>query len=105
MIGVEMVEDPTTRAPLNPTAFVDIWEKCKDLGVLFGKGGINGNVSLNFNFRPAFPWQLIKFNFSSTKPNIFEKVFRIKPPMCITKEDAELALNVFEAALKNQLNN
>lgn len=45
MIGVEMVENRDTRAPLNSTSFVDIWEGCKDMGVLLGKGGINGNVS------------------------------------------------------------
>lgn len=45
MIGVEMVESGGTRKPLNATDFVDIWERCKDMGVLLGKGGINGNVS------------------------------------------------------------
>lgn len=48
MIGVEMVESQQSKTPLNPTTFVDIWERCKDLGVLLGKGGINGNVSENF---------------------------------------------------------
>lgn len=46
MIGVEMVSDPETRKPLDSTTFVDIWEDCKDMGVLFGKGGLNGNVSM-----------------------------------------------------------
>jgi 4-aminobutyrate aminotransferase-like enzyme len=32
-------------------------------------------------------------------------VFRVKPPMCITKEDADFALNVFEGAVKNNLKN
>lgn len=45
MIGVEMVENVKTRAPMNATTFGDIWENCKDRGVLLGKGGINGNVS------------------------------------------------------------
>lgn len=53
MIGVEMVESGT-RTPLNSSSFGDIWENCKDMGVLLGKGGINGNVSENFNFRPRF---------------------------------------------------
>lgn len=52
MIGVEMVESASSRAPLNSNSFGDIWENCKDMGVLLGKGGINGNVSENFNFRP-----------------------------------------------------
>lgn len=34
-----------------------------------------------------------------------KKVFRIKPPMCITKEDADFTLDVFEGAVKHQLNN
>lgn len=43
----------------------------------------------------------ILFSIPQTK----NQVFRIKPPMCITKEDADLTLNVFEGAVKNQLNN
>ncbi|CRK97743.1 CLUMA_CG011122, isoform A [Clunio marinus] len=75
MIGVELVESKSSKSPLNTASFIDIWESCKDMGVLLGKGGISGNV------------------------------FRIQPPMCITKEDADLTLNVLEASLKNQLNN
>lgn len=45
MIGVELVEDRTTRKPLSIPHVIDIWEKCKDLGVLLGRGGLNGNVS------------------------------------------------------------
>jgi alanine-glyoxylate transaminase/(R)-3-amino-2-methylpropionate-pyruvate transaminase len=44
MIGVEMVENSHSRKAMNANSFVDIWERCKDLGVLLGKGGINGNV-------------------------------------------------------------
>lgn len=54
MIGIEMVENSSTRVPLNSNTFGDIWENCKDMGVLLGKGGINGNVSQNFNFRQRF---------------------------------------------------
>ena len=46
MIGVEFVSDPVTRAPLPAADILDIWEQCKDLGVLFGKGGLSGNVML-----------------------------------------------------------
>lgn len=48
MIGVEMVQDEKLRTPLNSSSFGDIWENCKDRGVLLGKGGINGNVSSTF---------------------------------------------------------
>lgn len=44
MIGIEMVEDAASRKPLNANTFLDIWERTKDMGVLLGKGGINGNV-------------------------------------------------------------
>ncbi|KAH7435002.1 hypothetical protein KP509_06G044400 [Ceratopteris richardii] len=44
-------------------------EKMKDLGVLAGKGGLSGNV------------------------------FRIKPPMCFTKEDADFLVDVMDHSL------
>lgn len=40
-----MVENASSRKPLNANSFGDIWERCKDNGVLLGKGGLNGNVS------------------------------------------------------------
>ncbi|XP_071823300.1 alanine--glyoxylate aminotransferase 2, mitochondrial-like [Apostichopus japonicus] len=69
MLGVEMVTDKESRTPLPGPDMLDIWEDTKQMGVLFGKGGLHGNV------------------------------FRIKPPMCITKEDATFALAVFREAL------
>jgi len=71
MIGIEMVEDKASKKALNPVHMVDIWEKCKDMRLLLGKGGLYGNV------------------------------FRIKPPMCITKEDADFALTVMAAAIED----
>jgi alanine-glyoxylate transaminase/(R)-3-amino-2-methylpropionate-pyruvate transaminase len=50
MIGVEMVENAASRKPMNASAVIDIWERCKDMGVLLGKGGINGNVSSTLDF-------------------------------------------------------
>ena len=41
----------------------------KDMGVLMGKGGLHGNV------------------------------FRIKPPMCFTKADADFLVEVMDIAL------
>nr|CAD7263477.1 unnamed protein product [Timema shepardi] len=69
MIGVELVSNKETRAPLPAKSFTDIWEDCKDMGLLLGRGGLYANV------------------------------FRIKPPMCITKEDADFTVEVMKAAL------
>ncbi|XP_055691393.1 alanine--glyoxylate aminotransferase 2, mitochondrial isoform X1 [Lutzomyia longipalpis] len=69
MIGVELVEDRTTRKPLSTPHVIEIWEKCKDIGVLLGRGGLNGNA------------------------------LRIKPPMCITMDDADFTLEVLEDVL------
>ena len=56
MIGIEMVTDKESRNPLPVEKVGQIWEDCKDMKLLLGKGGLFGNV------------------------------FRIKPPMCITKQ-------------------
>lgn len=70
MIGMELVNDKASRTPLSTDRVLDIWERCKDLGVLLGKGGLYG-VTL-----------------------------RIKPPMCITKDDVSFAIDVLRLALK-----
>lgn len=44
MIGVELVESKESRKPLAKELFQRIWNETKDRGVLFGNGGINGNV-------------------------------------------------------------
>jgi alanine-glyoxylate transaminase/(R)-3-amino-2-methylpropionate-pyruvate transaminase len=66
MLGVEIVE-PGGKTP-SPTRTAAVHERCKDLGVLVGKGGLNGNV------------------------------LRIKPPMCITKEDCDFLCEVLDIA-------
>ena len=71
MIAVEMVEDKATKTPLPIERVNAIWEYAKDMRVLLGKGGLTGNI------------------------------FRIKPPMCITRQDADFALQVFREAVKN----
>ncbi|KAG6536678.1 hypothetical protein ZIOFF_001738 [Zingiber officinale] len=57
MLGVELVTDRKEKMPTKAETVV-LFEKLKDLGVLLGKGGLQGNV------------------------------FGIKPQMCFTKEDA-----------------
>jgi len=70
MIGVEMVDDRESKKPLPADQMMSIWEECREMGLLLGKGGYYGNV------------------------------FRIKPPMCINNDDVSFALDVMRAALK-----
>ena len=69
MIGIEMVEDKVSRKPLNGATFEAIWNRIKDLGVIVGRGGLHGNT------------------------------FRMKPPMCITKDDIDFTLAVMKQAM------
>uniref|UniRef100_A0A669BIX4 Alanine--glyoxylate aminotransferase 2, mitochondrial n=1 Tax=Oreochromis niloticus TaxID=8128 RepID=A0A669BIX4_ORENI len=68
-IGMEMVKDKGSREPLPPEAMSEILEDVKDTGVLIGKGGVHGQT------------------------------FRIQPPMCITREDVDFFLAVFNKAI------
>ena len=68
MLGVELVKDRTTKEPAKE-ACAEVFERCKDLGLLIGKGGLFGNT------------------------------LRIKPPMCITQADADFMLEVIDEAL------
>lgn len=54
MIGVEMVKSKESQEPLSNEAFLDIWEKCKDDGVLLGRGGYHKNVCLIYMFLKLF---------------------------------------------------
>lgn len=67
MLGVELVTDPHTRAPAGAQT-LEVLEAAREMGVLIGKGGLDGNV------------------------------LRIKPPMCITAADADFALDVLDRA-------
>ncbi|KAK2163615.1 hypothetical protein LSH36_76g00083 [Paralvinella palmiformis] len=73
MIGIEMVKDKTSRKPLPIGDVNSIWEHCKDMGVLLGKGGLYSNV------------------------------YRIKPPMCITRSDADFTIAVLKKAIRDHL--
>ena len=66
------VELVTDRAARTPASAqtLDVLEECRRMGLLIGKGGLYGNV------------------------------LRIKPPMCITLEDADFALDVLDRALE-----
>lgn len=46
MIGVELVEHGTI--PLSSKKFLQVMENCRDLGLIVGKGGVDGNVRVNF---------------------------------------------------------
>uniref|UniRef100_UPI0037E985C7 alanine--glyoxylate aminotransferase 2, mitochondrial-like isoform X2 n=1 Tax=Semicossyphus pulcher TaxID=241346 RepID=UPI0037E985C7 len=70
-IGVEMVKDKASRDPLPPDAMAEIFEDVRDMGVLIGKGGVHGQA------------------------------FRVQPPMCITKDDVDFFLAVFNKAINN----
>lgn len=65
----------TSLPPLGPfqepakAETAEVMETMKDLGVLMGKGGLFGNV------------------------------FRIKPPMCFSKQDADFLVDVMDHAL------
>lgn len=68
MLGMELVRDRATKEPAKAEA-LELLERTREMGMLVGKGGIDGNV------------------------------IRIKPPMCITAEDADFAVDVLDAAL------
>ncbi len=68
MLGLELVSDRATRAAAT-TQTLEVLEAAREMGVLLGKGGLEGNV------------------------------LRIKPPLCITPEDADFAVDVLDRAL------
>jgi alanine-glyoxylate transaminase/(R)-3-amino-2-methylpropionate-pyruvate transaminase len=68
MLGVELVKDHATKKPARDEC-AEVFERCKDLGLLIGKGGLFGNV------------------------------LRIKPPMCLNEAGASFMLEVLDEAL------
>ncbi len=70
MLGVELVKDRVAKEPASAECAA-VFEKCKDLGLLIGKGGLAGNT------------------------------LRIKPPMCITSADADFLIAVLDQALES----
>ena len=68
MLGVELVRDRQTKEPASSET-ADVLERCKERGLLIGKGGLFGNV------------------------------LRIKPPMCLTKDDADFLVDCLDESL------
>jgi len=66
MVAIELVKDKKSKQPLPAEQVANYFEKSKDLGLLVGKGGLNGNV------------------------------FRMAPPMCISSDDVDFALDVLD---------
>ncbi|XP_076290271.1 alanine--glyoxylate aminotransferase 2, mitochondrial [Lasioglossum baleicum] len=70
IIGIELISNSETREPLEKERMLEIFEDIKDMGVLLGKGGLHANV------------------------------LRIKPPLCVTKEDADFTFDVIRKVLE-----
>ncbi|HEY0243481.1 MAG TPA: aspartate aminotransferase family protein [Gemmatimonadaceae bacterium] len=70
MLGMELVRDRATKEPAKAET-LQLLEATREMGVLVGKGGIDGSV------------------------------IRIKPPMCITAEDADFAVEVLHQGLSS----
>jgi len=73
MMGIEFVEDPTTKEPMNVQKVNEIWEKTKDYGVCFSKSGRFGNC------------------------------FRVQPPMVLNEQDVDFALDVLHKSMTDIL--
>ena len=68
MIGCELVTDREAKTPAKAEC-LRVFEKCREQGLLLGKGGLHGNT------------------------------LRIKPPMCIHAGDVEFLLSALDEAL------
>jgi alanine-glyoxylate transaminase/(R)-3-amino-2-methylpropionate-pyruvate transaminase len=68
MLGVELVRDRQTKEPAS-TETAELLERCKERGLLIGKGGLYGNV------------------------------LRIKPPMCLSQDDADFLVDCLDEVM------
>ena len=46
MLGLELVEDKETRRPINLSKLMEVWDGLREEGVLVGRGGHYGTVSI-----------------------------------------------------------
>jgi alanine-glyoxylate transaminase/(R)-3-amino-2-methylpropionate-pyruvate transaminase len=70
MLGIELVKDHASKAPAKEEC-ARVFERCRELGLLIGKGGLHGNM------------------------------LRIKPPMCLTAADADFLVEVLDASFRS----
>nr|XP_033342712.1 alanine--glyoxylate aminotransferase 2, mitochondrial isoform X1 [Megalopta genalis] len=70
IIGIELISNSGTKEPLANECMTEIFEDIKDMGVLLGKGGLCANV------------------------------LRLKPPLCVSKQDADFTFNVIKKVLE-----
>lgn len=86
MIGVELVESQESRKPLRAEYFSRVFNDTKDRGVLFGGGGLNGNVSLKFMQKYSIPqcFRLIHSyrSFASNRRCVSRRPMSIWRSMC-----------------------
>jgi alanine-glyoxylate transaminase/(R)-3-amino-2-methylpropionate-pyruvate transaminase len=68
MLGIELVKDRAGKEPAKAEC-AQVVEKCRDLGLLLGKGGL------------------------------WSQTIRFAPPMCVTQADADFLLDVLDTAL------
>eukprot|EP00210_Caulerpa_lentillifera_P007415 g7086.t1 len=68
MLGIECVKDRVTKEPATAET-AEVMEQLRDVGVLVGKGGMQGNV------------------------------LRVKPPLCMTEDDAHFVVDAFDYVL------
>jgi alanine-glyoxylate transaminase/(R)-3-amino-2-methylpropionate-pyruvate transaminase len=44
MIGLELIKNDEFASPVENEKYFQVWEACRDLGLIIGRGGIHGNV-------------------------------------------------------------
>ena len=75
MVGVELVKDKESKTPADRDFAADVFEKTKDYGMLCSKTGRYGNI------------------------------LRFLPPLCVTEDDIDFALDVLDISIKEAYKN